>query len=505
MKKILIFFVIVLSNYAFGQAYVWEKINPNVFNSVICINSTLWGVVSGDSIIYKSEDMGVNWEIQSSIQEFQISQMYSDGTLIWLSGQNSEKAAFSSDYGETWNIKQVESNIAVFRIDSTNNIYAGTVDGNLYVSRNNGDQWTNIYSNPGKAIKNIIPVDSSTLFAVYEAKNIYKTTDSGELWTDYSSNFISNSELGVFANGILFTSGRGIYPSFAISADTGKTWHYRIHEYLSGSVLAINNQECYAGGPNVFSTSLDTSNFTRRGMGVANKDLYGIIFKDNYIFVYSDLGIFRTDTLFEPIAPRDFMPLQVGNKWQFKRHGYALGDYYNSIFTRVVTDTIWNSGKLYYRFGDGIQPVRYDTSSNRLYNLYNNSEHEYIDFDNPHGSMISIRYNDNIYLSEIYEDSIEIVGKKYLEKSVYVPGWETGYYSFTTAYASGIGFSSFSEKEYMPGTSSSFYMELIDVLLYNEDGSIKLHLNPYRPEFRDITYNTNENGTEVTLQIFSNK
>lgn len=78
-------------------------------------------------------------------------------------------------------------------------IYAGALDGELFVSSDYGKSWTDIstrlQSNPGSAV--YVGVDDSCLVAGDNA-GVFATTDNGATWTDITSNIPNPSVSGLF-------------------------------------------------------------------------------------------------------------------------------------------------------------------------------------------------------------------------------------------------------------------------------------------------------------------
>lgn len=116
-------------------------------------------------------------------------------TTLWH-GRHTVYATF--DRGGSWvpttlTFKGLTSAIGISPAN-TNVIYAGSDRGELFVSTNGGDQWTDRTNAPGvpnRAITDFVPsqTDAATAYmsvSGFYAGHVFKTTNSGASWTDIS-------------------------------------------------------------------------------------------------------------------------------------------------------------------------------------------------------------------------------------------------------------------------------------------------------------------------------
>lgn len=181
----------------------------------------------GNQFLYKSEDMGDNWEKISPD----------------LTTNNPNKQNQANSGGLSIDNSGAENNNTIFCVAESpldeNLIWVGTDDGNIQITRDGGKNWTNVVLNIPNLPANTwcYHIEASnfnkgTAYAVFDGHTsnddkpyVYKTTDYGKTWKSITTNEIKNfarhiKEDYVNENLLYLGTETGLY----ITIDGGKNW-----------------------------------------------------------------------------------------------------------------------------------------------------------------------------------------------------------------------------------------------------------------------------------------
>ena len=141
---------------------------------------------------------------------------------------------------------------------SGNNIFAGTQGLGIYLSTNNGQNWTHTALNN----KNIssLAVSGNYIFAgIWNSSGVYLSTNNGTTWTQTMLNNKSVESLVVSGNNIFAgTTSYGVY----LSTNNGQTWDQTALNSLSVCCLAVSGNNIFAGTGFGQGVYLSTNNGT---------------------------------------------------------------------------------------------------------------------------------------------------------------------------------------------------------------------------------------------------
>jgi len=129
-----------------------------------------------------------------------------------------------------------------------------------------------------------------------------------------------------------------------------------------------------------------------------------------FIFQNSMFGQILDENLnlSNPLASdSNFLPLQVGNTWQYMRSSYGpFGYTYGLNYSTVYSDTAINE-HIYYKMTDFSDYIRYSKSEKKLYIRWNDSDYVHIDFNIPDGVLYQIISEWSHTLISVYSEAGE--------------------------------------------------------------------------------------------------
>ena len=280
MKKLVIVFIIVSSQFLFAQEN-WQKLNlPSISNLHLSFSDSTDGIITifNDGKLYRSTSRGDDWELKSTStnnRDLFENTIDRDNNIIGkVSGPGGYTGpgyflVISSDFGASWDT--ITSNYYSYEFGhhffnpSNQAIYISSYDfypgiGGLYYTTNLGISWELIPNSPfGWYI--VLPwvYLPEHRIVLSELFNVFKTSDNGYTWNE--SEMIGNN-----------------------------------YEQING--LAVNVQEkIYVIFENsgVYTAEFDSLNFNF--LGLNNKKLSSLAVKDSQVFVSSDsLGVYQYDS-----------------------------------------------------------------------------------------------------------------------------------------------------------------------------------------------------------------
>jgi len=209
----------------------WFQQNPKFITnshlqSIYFVNE-LTGYIAGFAgTILKTEDGGINWEVQNSgTNDYLWTIHFIDDQLGFAGGNQSFLK--TTNGGLTWFPILANYNTVIKEITSTDNntLYAAGLEGSIgavYKSTNSGINWDIIYNSNFSWFNCIYFLDSDTGYV--SDGRIHKTTNGGISWTIIDSTLRSANSINFLNHSIGFQGGNNVYKT----TDGGSTWNYSI-------------------------------------------------------------------------------------------------------------------------------------------------------------------------------------------------------------------------------------------------------------------------------------
>ena len=221
-------FIILYSSTIYSQ---WFQQNPRFITnshlqSVYFVNE-LTGYIAGFAgTILKTEDGGINWEVQNSgVNDYLWTIHFIDDQLGFAGGNQSFLK--TTNGGLTWFPILTNYNTVIKEITSTDNntLYAvglEGISGAVYKSTDLGNNWDIIYNSNFSSLMCVYFLDSETGY-VGDGK-VHKTTDGGISWIIVDSTWGSVNSIYFLDHSNGFQGGDNVYRT----TDGGSTWSLSI-------------------------------------------------------------------------------------------------------------------------------------------------------------------------------------------------------------------------------------------------------------------------------------
>ncbi|MCX6162093.1 MAG: T9SS type A sorting domain-containing protein [Ignavibacteriae bacterium] len=269
-------------------------------------------ILNSTFIIHNSE---AQWEQCDSIYDGIVFSLAISGNTIFA-GTNDSGVYLSTNNGQNWTQSALNNkDVYCFAING-NNIFAGTNNG-VWLSTNNGQTW--IQTGLNHTINFSLAISGNNIFTgCYNNQGVLFSINNGQTWTHTSLNNKDVYSLAINEN-IIFagTYYSGIY----FSTNNGRTW---TQTSLTNSVvrsLAISGNNIFAGTYNFSSPSgvyLSTNNGqTWTQTALNNQHVPSLVISGNNIFAGTGSGVFHSTN--------------NGSTWLNKNQGFSVVPRVNSL------------------------------------------------------------------------------------------------------------------------------------------------------------------------------
>lgn len=235
------------------------------------------------------------WQYCEGIYGGAVSCLISDGNKIYC-GTHAGTIYSSFDNGENWNIiKMSKKQVRIRSLASNGNVIIAVSDS-MYRSTDMGKSWKNItkefpdYS--GLGYTNYLAINGSTVF-ITAGINVFKGYDYGETWArvEGSPALDKISEIVVYNNKLMTYKGKEIY----ISTDNGDVWSKSGEFNVIGSKLLADKNAVYALTPNhrEIYRSIDDGKSWRKVGSALSDNMYSVAGIGNDLFLGTNNGVLR--------------------------------------------------------------------------------------------------------------------------------------------------------------------------------------------------------------------
>ncbi len=301
MKNIIILFVFL---FVFISAYVsysqWKDVGwpkDASINAMITINNKI--IIGSQNGIHYSTDQGITWEktnLSNTINSFALS------ANVIVASNTGGAIYISSDEGYTWSLiydNLFKNGISSLFIDGNNIIAGAYFSAEINFSTDLGNSWElksqGLPKNKDLSISSIEKDDNNNIFVSIRnafgsgGGGLYLSTDMGNTWSVIG--FMNQNVSKAFFNGgkLFAYSSDKLHSSF----DMGKTWIPVEFDVTVRSIIT-DGDKIYVGTFNGIYFSEDNG-LTWSGKGLNNQSIHSISLIGNRIIASTSLGIYMYD------------------------------------------------------------------------------------------------------------------------------------------------------------------------------------------------------------------
>jgi hypothetical protein len=262
----------------------WEQIGlPITFIPSISI--------SGDNIfacgaggIFLSTNNGSNWEFNFMYGPVGIGHVTSNSSYIYA-GSFGLGIFQSTDYGISWE-RILQEGFIQSLVTSETNTYAAISPGHLLHSTDNGKSWDSIVFFNKMGI-NCLALDGTNVYVGTNGNGVYLSTNNGINWTQEDTRLTNTSVNSIVTSGTNIFAGTnsGVF----LSTNHGTNW-LQINNGLTDTNIfsfAVSGTSVFAGtGSGVFQY-ID-KNWKQTGLN--NMSIYSLAVNETFIFAGGDIG-----------------------------------------------------------------------------------------------------------------------------------------------------------------------------------------------------------------------
>ncbi|MBK7259387.1 MAG: putative Ig domain-containing protein [Ignavibacteriae bacterium] len=172
--------------------------------------------------VFVTTDEGTNWS-SAGLASMDVEALAVSGVYL-LAGTYTSGVRYSTNAGSTWFQSDLASEAVRALMAVGNLVFAGTKNG-VYVSTNNGVNWTQKSSGLLNTDVRAFTVIGGTVFAGTDGGGVYRSTNSGATWTWSYAAGINASAIALTAVGdYLFAGSYGVAGGVYRSTNGGTSW-----------------------------------------------------------------------------------------------------------------------------------------------------------------------------------------------------------------------------------------------------------------------------------------
>ena len=176
-----------------------------------------------------------------------------------------------------------------------NRILAGPVPGSIFITDNDGSDWTESTNGLVKLGVTAMTRNGSSLFAATAEEGIFISQDHGNSWHTSNNGLVSYADIVAFAVGpqTIFVGNSG---GIQVSSDNGSTWRLLFSPGYKVTSFILTGSDIYAGtyGGGIFKSSDNGETWKSVNNGLGNTNVQSMTLKGTAVFAGTDFGVYKS-------------------------------------------------------------------------------------------------------------------------------------------------------------------------------------------------------------------
>ncbi len=279
-------FIIIRFSLPFIVSLSSNNRNPNINTSIM---KRIIVLIIAIFMINVAE---AQWQ-QTSFDSFRVDAMLANGNNIFA-GTRYNGIYLSIDNGLNWTAVDsglTDINIGAFT-KSGNNIYVGT-SSSVFRSTDNGQSWTSLGNNIGFPVKSLAAIGDN-IFAGVDWNGMYLFRDTATNWIAADSGLVIDAVFSLAVSGTNVFAGTQFSGLF-LSKDTGTSWIQVDSALVSGYcvyAIAANDSNIFVGSNGISTSSNNGITWTADNNGLTNYYIKSFAVTGSYILAGAYNAIF---------------------------------------------------------------------------------------------------------------------------------------------------------------------------------------------------------------------
>ncbi|MDD5673539.1 MAG: T9SS type A sorting domain-containing protein [Chitinivibrionales bacterium] len=299
----------------------------------------------------------------------------------------------TSNNGANWtqiNSGLTDDTVASLAVNG-NNVFAGTSGGSVFLSANSGTSWTAVNNGLTNSNVNALAVSGNNVFAGTWGGGIFYSTNNGTSWNRFDAYLLENSKLDVLC---IAANGNNIFAGtyqggMVQTTDNGATWKVAsINGYITIFSLAGDGSKIFAGtdlGGPYLSTNNGTS-WTPVKNGLTDSAISSLIMSGNNVFAGTvNRGVFLSSN-----NGANWNPVGLN----FCVTSFAVNG--STIFAGNNGGEVWRRSlsEMIVETNIQLQQGMLDQENIKIYSPNHSNHNVNIKFSLPHSDLVTIKiYN----------------------------------------------------------------------------------------------------------------